>query len=108
MKMRERKPLYFVTTIGTTMISGEEQYKDSRCWGYYYDINEAVTAIVENHTDIHECTYDYAVIEGVPDGVLPIDMEELKWFQWNNVLERYEEIDEKPKSLHNIISWSVG
>lgn len=110
MKMNEkREVLYFVTVVETLLDDeGEEQYRGSRCWGYYRELNDAITAIIENHTDIHECSYDYAVIEAVPEGVLPLDMEEVKWFNWNLALDKYEEMDSRPKALCNIRHWSVG
>lgn len=103
----KKQHLYFVTVIGTRNWDGKEEYDRSRCWGYYYNLDDAITAIVENHTDIHECWYDYAVIESVPWGVLPIGTEELKWFKWNAEADRYELIS-KPEFSNQIVNWAIG
>lgn len=105
MSKTEYKDLYFVTVIGTTNYGKE--YDRSRCWGYYHKLEDAIEAIVENHTDIHECWYDYALIESVPYGVLPMGTKEIKWFKWNDDNNKYEETT-KPKFSEQIVNWAIG
>ncbi len=52
----------------------------SRLWGWYPTFDEAEKSILENHGDLFECLYDYAVIESLAPGVQRIAKVE-KWYK---------------------------
>lgn len=99
--MTQHPNMFFVTVVETV----DGQYSSSRCWGYYHELEDAKKAVLENHTDIHECCYDWAVIEEVPYGVLPIGTKEIVWYHWED--DAYREV-EKPKFSERIVNWSIG
>lgn len=58
--------IIYMVTVFKNSTNGQR----SRCWGWYKRYDNAVKAVVENHTDIFEMDYyDTAVIEAVPQGV---------------------------------------
>jgi hypothetical protein len=91
----------------------------SRCWGWYNKLKDAVTAIEENHCDIFEGDADYAVIEKVPEGIVP-DTQEIQWFKWYPYVFNQQGKDfnrdpsfgkyikcPKPEWSEGIIAWSL-
>jgi len=99
--------IYFVVCIGPY---AEEERQRHRCWGWYKDLEDAVKAVEKNHTDINEAGYyPYAIIEKVPNGVLPVGVEEIHWFKWKGGREKggYVKIT-KPVWSKNICNWSIG
>jgi hypothetical protein len=104
--------IYFVTCIQYTAdhldhIDLSKGKFDSRCWGWYSNLEEAKQHVRDNVTDINECMYNYAVIENVPKGILPIDTKEVQWFKFNKKIDKYEEC-EKPKWSETTFNWSIG
>lgn len=104
--------IYFITCIGYTadhldeidLSKGELR---NRCWGYYLDLELAKKDTIDNVTDIAEDGYyNYAVIENVPEGILPIGIKEVQWFKYNRNTDKYEEC-EKPKWSRTTINWSI-
>jgi len=53
-----------------------------RCIGYFPSYEEAVASVKANQGEMHECRYNYAVIEEIPSGVWQRTIEE-NWFYWN-------------------------
>jgi hypothetical protein len=81
--------IYFVTCLnpkidrkGHYVVGGHK-----RCWGWYHDLEEAVKSVEENHNDIHENEFPYAVIEKVPEGTVPMCVKEMHWFKWHGTQE---------------------
>lgn len=97
--------IYFVTCMKPTIQDGEYITSRKRCWGWYHKYEDAVIAVLENHVDINEHGYyPIAIIERMPQGVVPIpkcDGSEETWFKWNG---GYKQI-EKPKWSDRIIHW---
>jgi len=105
--------MYFVTVIEPKLKNGNIYYggkrpTSSRCWGWYRKLKDAIIAVVENHTDIHEDSYDYAVIEKVPEGVIPMS-EDIKWFVWEGDPDKGKYVEcPKPKWAEITCNWSIG
>jgi hypothetical protein len=89
------KFIYLVTCIKPVMSPKNElQYgskgTQARCWGWYSDLDTAIEHVKKNVTDICEAGYyTFAVIEKVPEGILPIGVKEVKWFQWSAIKNKY-------------------
>lgn len=79
-----------------------------RCWGWYRRLKDAVKAIEGNHTDLHEGDNQYALIEKVPHGVVPMS-EKVQWYIWVGDPDKgaYVECDE-PEWSRSICNWSIG
>ena len=120
MRVRDKKYtlryMYFVVCIRAVLDKkGQLTYKringkrtDSRCWGWYFDVKDAIEGIKENVTDIAEDGfYEYAVIEKVPEGIIPVRTTEVQWYHYDKKTEKYSEC-EKPNWSEHIINWSIG
>ena len=96
----------------TTLWYGGKRPTNSRCWGWYKKLKEAIIAVKENHNDIHEDEFSYAVIEKIPMGTVSIGTKEIQWFVWEGPRcpspreGKYVECD-KPKWSEGICDWSI-
>lgn len=79
---------------------------ECRTWGFYRDKEVAIKALHENWTDIREDLYDYAVIEEYEEGICNY-MLNRQWFEWNEELGGYYEIDE-PDCVKYIACYAIG
>jgi len=83
-------------------------FGSSRCWGFYSDRDVAIRAVRENWTDMRECLYDYAVVEGYDEGIAhDHDPAEAQWFMWNEEAQEYQMID-RPEAVVGFGSWAIG
>ena len=82
----------------------ELPWEDLRPVGYFLTFDNAKKCILENWGDIHEDCYDYALIEGLPEGLYQDSNK--YWYQWKN--EKYVEIDSPPWAEHRFSSYVVG
>lgn len=85
--------MWFITVFETYEIGelGLPEYGCQRCWGYFHDYETAVKALHGNWTDMWETIYDYAVLEKIPEGIIP-DVEEMHWFKYDMKHNGYFEI----------------
>src|SRR5688572_30134097 len=63
-----------------TSVNGNKYKLGDRTWGWFPTFEEAEEAILNNHTDIFECLYNYACVEEVPCGILTIN-EIKQWYK---------------------------
>ena len=100
--------MWFITVFETREINelGFTDYGCQRCWGYYRDRETAVQALHENRTDMWETIYDYAVLEKIPEGLIP-DPEEVQWFKFDRKRNGYFEIP-MPEGEHDYSSFTIG
>jgi len=99
--------MYFLTAIYRAAETGfEPTIKDERCFGYFLDKQKALTATDENWADMHECLYNWLVIEKIPEGLHAMPKEEI-WFEWDSGLNSWIHI-KKPIWSKNIINWGIG
>lgn len=84
-----------------------DSHGGSRTFGWWETFEKAKQVVEENAYDIHECSYKYAVIEKIANGMLGgfMDGYEEHWYEW--VEGKYVAID-KPKLLKSIVGWSLG
>jgi hypothetical protein len=105
--------IYFVTCIGYTADNLDKidlsiGKLTNRCWGWYSNLKLAKQHIKDNITDIAEDgSFNYAVIEEVPMGILPLETKEIQWYKYNIKNNKYQEC-EKPKWSNTTINWAIG
>lgn len=68
--------MYFITAL-----TGVDRFRNSRCFGYYVDKDEALTGVKENSCDLNEGLYNYLVAEKIDKEIHSIAEEET-WFGW--------------------------
>ena len=86
--------MYFITCFeryGKTKL-GWPDIGSSRTFGYYLNKEMAIEALHTNHTDLHECLYNYAVIEKIPMGLYPVAKETI-YFKWDEEKQGFYEIN---------------
>lgn len=109
--MNKISPIYTITTI--EKLKPDDRYYcqqgDTRCVGFYYDMESAEEAVIENRCDIFECLYDYAVIEQTPQGVYGTSSSEYKrWFyKYDHDNNKYVPIEE-PECVKHIYGFGIG
>ena len=64
---------------------------DSVTWGFYANHDDAVRALHDNRTDMHEGIYQYACIERYEEGIA-MGTGEIQWFKFDKVRGGYFEI----------------
>ena len=94
--------MWFITTIRGV----DNEIMCSRCWGYYYDKNDCIKVLHDNITDIHECYYNYAVIEKINEGLSSLSIER-EFFEYKRNLSGFFEIEE-PKWAEFYSNFAIG
>lgn len=133
-KYFDDRPVFFVATVRDVYQEVDEcikkaknlpaDYKyenhDSRTWGFFYDINDAIRRIECNATDMNEAGYyEYAVIEPHEKGLLGIDpaingtlwfkaqyVEEIKNGKTYKVCTGYKMCDQ-PEWAKHTVGWAL-
>lgn len=77
-----------------------------RTWGFYSNAEDAIDALHNNEADMHECFYDYAIIEEYNEGICN-DTSCYQWFKWDNDRGGYFEIDE-PRCVSRMCCFAIG
>ena len=72
---------------------------DSRCFGWYAELDDAKMIIESNAMDIHECCFTYAVVEEMKSGPYQ-PAKAVAWYKWDHDEEAYLPID-CPEELEN-------
>jgi hypothetical protein len=67
---------------------------------------EAIDIVRGNYGDIHEGSYNYALIEQLQPGLYPTVLKEM-WFKWNTTKQEYIGCV-KPKLVAHMVSFSIG
>ncbi len=99
--------MYFLTAMHVSSEAGFEGVQnDDRCFGYYSDKQDAMQAADVNAADMHECLYNFLLIEKIPEGIHARAEEEV-WYAWDDGLSGWVHT-EKPAWSNNIINWSIG
>lgn len=80
-----------------------------RCIGYYETNKEAIDAVKTNRGDMHECKYNYIVIEEVPNGVWRSTVNEF-WFTWSPAREEWIQCKKplKYRQFGNVCGFGMG
>jgi len=99
--------MYFLTALWRKAEEGfEPTVRSERCFGYYSDKQKALQAVDENWADMHECLYNWLLIEKIPEGIHATPEEEI-WYAWDDGVEHWVHV-EKPIWSKRIINWSIG
>lgn len=88
-----------VDSLGYPITSG------LRCPGIYETEEDARKAVETNNGDIHEYTYDYALIQRVEFGLY--EVEDIIWYKWDEEKEEYIEIP-TPNGYEHYIVGAIG
>ncbi len=108
---------FFVTAIAYYPNSDEKKYKEpfrtTRTFGHFADLERAKKAVETNEGDMHECLYNYLVIEEIPYGIHGLtveDKDETKHEWWYTYLEgtQWWVSIEKPKWSRTYTNWGIG
>ena len=93
-------PIYTITTIRGPLS------RNTRCVGFYHELETAIEAVKDNAMDINEAGYyHYAVVEKVNIGIYNFEMEE-HWFRWHP--EKGYQPCEKPENFKRIVAFGIG
>jgi hypothetical protein len=106
-KHQVNKDIYFVTGIQNR--TNSESVGRSRCWGYFFNLEEAKKDVTNNYTDMAENNYyNFIVIEKIPSGILPCitGIEIIQWYMYNPKIDKYEDC-ETPEWSKNIVQWAL-
>lgn len=125
----EKRPVWFVASVRDhdeiiPKIEGKEELAgtiyhnhDSRCWGFFYDLETAMEAIRNNVTDLNEAGYyAYAVIEPKKQGLCYVEPScSNRWFKakygtdkdGNKICTGYVDCEE-PEWAKQIIGWTIS
>lgn len=80
--------MYFVTVFKVD--ETDDMLDCLRVIGYFHKLKDAKNAIKHNAGDIHEDSYNYAVIEDIEEGIYPVaDKIQFYWFNG----KKYEEAE---------------
>jgi hypothetical protein len=102
--------MYFITGLQKleTNELGWLDTGDSRTFGYYSDLDIAKERVIENACDIHECVYDYVLIEDIREGLYQYCDKDHRWlYKFNEETEEYEVINE-PECMQNVSGFAIG
>ncbi len=97
--------MYFITVF-ETVEPNDIEFESKRVWGYYPEYEQAVNALYENKTDMHEGCYEYALIEKIGYGISAC-VEKSQWFKWNKEKRGYFEIEE-PECVKHFTNFAIG
>lgn len=78
--------------------------KFPRTFGYYHDYADALAAVRENRCNMHECLYQYLVMECIGEGVHALREKE-EWFKWSG--KKWKPC-KKPEWAWGMVNWAVG
>ncbi len=94
-----------IFTVTTLRHIGSSQ---TRCVGYFFDIEDAKAEVMNNSMDINEDGYyPFCVIEEVGEGIYFFPRHEV-WFKWNHETGEYNEIPKKPERYNQICCFGIG
>lgn len=98
--------IFAITTVDLRPLPpyGGKRNLDPRCVGYFHTLEDAVKIVENNYGDIHEYSFDYAVIEEFGEGLYPHPESE-HWFLFDKGERKYKPCDKPEK---NVINYGIG
>jgi len=113
---------FFVTVVQTGVDSFEDgpdvwKDKNSRCWGYTDTFEKAEKDVLGNYTDIHECSYQWVIIEEHVMDVFAMGTGRFQWYHWNDKKEDVPEWQShlggyercrQPEWAKQVVHWGIG
>lgn len=74
--------------------------------GFYYSYTNAIVALHTNSCDMHECCYNYAMVERVFPGLYTcIKPSDRTFFKWDEEKRGFFEIDEPEEWKGDVFTW---
>jgi hypothetical protein len=99
---------YFITAIA--YYPGEPKYdppyRCTRTFGHYGTQIDAEIAIEENRCDMHECLYNFIVLEEIGYGIHTFG-DNQSWFRWSDRKRQWVGM-KKPKWAKGTLNWAIG
>lgn len=94
--------MYFITLFTKYEIDhhGFPDFGDMRTIGYYSSRDKAIHMILNNHGDLWETIYTYAVVEYIEPGLYPIAADQ-QFFKWNMDTMQYQSTSGLPIHFGN-------
>jgi hypothetical protein len=90
----------------TVLFLNGEKIEYDRCFGFFFNVENAKNAVENNRCDMHESLYNHIVIEEVGEGISP-EVKEIQWYKWDNKKNNYIECT-KPKKIENVFNFGIG
>lgn len=79
---------------------------DTRCFGYFCSLADAIRAAEENRCDMQECRYNYLVVEKLGEGIHAMATA-IKWYKWNFEKNCWE-YTQAPEWSIDVCNYSIG
>lgn len=100
---------WFITSIyaGSDKHPPPFNVRTTRCFGFYMNYWEARKAIQENRGSMCECLYDFLVMEYMEEGIHAMAIHE-EWWKWDDALNKWIELEEKPEDFKGIVNFAIG
>lgn len=97
--------MWFLTSI---YVDDRSSVEHRRVFGFLTDLSEAIKAIETNRGDMHECFYQFLILENIRQGVHPESISEVwyEWYQFPNG-SQWQRI-EKPSVFDGVVNWALG
>lgn len=109
--------MYFITSINKqSQLSKflEDRQLSKRCFGYFTSQKLAMEMVEKNAGNLHECFYDYLVIEQIFEGIHG-SAKEICWYKWSeqkNFLDNHKgnawQRCDKPEFAMGLTNWAIG
>lgn len=98
--------IFTITSIALNPEAADSSTMRTRSFGWFSTKERAVAAVEKNQCDLHECYYEYIVVEEVPEGIHAIG-DNRWWFCWDTEEDKWKSC-EAPHECVNIVAWSLG
>lgn len=102
---------FFITVVRTKTDSFDKKNASytfsKRCWGYTNSFEEAEERVLENYTDFHECSYQWAIIEEHVMDALALPTGRYQWYHWNKKGRGYRRC-KQPQWAKGLNAWGLG
>lgn len=101
-------PMFFITCFEKCEKDGRGCFVtgDMRTFGYFDNLEACTQALNENVCDMHECLYEFAVIESIGQGIHS-HAKEVAWFRWDDEKQGFFET-KKPVCTRNYSNYALG
>ena len=79
----------------------------NRVFGYYEKEHDAHMAVLEDRCSMHECLYDYIVVEECNPGVHATNRV-VQWYSWDYTSRQWEPCGWPTDIPTNVVNFSMG
>ena len=112
-KFKDCTTHFFVTVVETHKDNftkpkdGSWAVKCTRCWGYTDTFEQAEKDVLDNYTDMRECSYQWVIIEEHVMDTFAMPTGRFQWYHWNQMTQSYEKC-RQPAWSKGVCSWGIG